>query len=44
MRKLLAVVLLIAVPAPASAWNDKGHMVTARFAWQQLTADQRAKG
>jgi hypothetical protein len=43
MRKLLTLVLLAAIPAPAAAWNDKGHMVTARLAWQQLTADQRAK-
>src|SRR5262249_54421446 len=27
----------------AYAWNNTGHMVAARIAWQQLTPDQRNK-
>jgi hypothetical protein len=37
-----AVVFLL-VPAPAQAWNDKGHMVVARLAWQKLSEKERAK-
>jgi hypothetical protein len=43
MRKLLAVVLLATLPASAFAWNAKGHMVSARLAWRQLTDGQRTK-
>ena len=41
MRKLLVWALLLILPAPALAWNEKGHMVTARLAWRQLTPQQR---
>jgi hypothetical protein len=41
MRKTLAVLLLLALPLPAFAWNAKGHMVVARLAWRQLTDGQR---
>ena len=34
---------LAIIPAPAFAWNEHGHMVVARLAWNQLSADQRAK-
>jgi S1/P1 Nuclease len=43
MRKVLTLVTLLAVAAPAPAWNARGHMVVARLAWRQLTDDQRAK-
>ena len=43
MKRLFAFVLLLALSAPAFGWNEKGHMVTARLAWQQLTEAQRAK-
>ncbi|HEY7328720.1 MAG TPA: S1/P1 nuclease [Gemmataceae bacterium] len=43
MRKLLVCLLLLFVPPSAWAWNDKGHMVTARLAWRQLTEDQRSQ-
>ena len=33
--------LLIALCAPAQAWNDAGHMVVARIAWLRLTESQR---
>jgi hypothetical protein len=42
MNKLAAFVVLLAVSSPAVAWNDKGHMVTARLAWQKLSEEQRA--
>jgi hypothetical protein len=41
MRHLFA--FLATLPTPAPAWNEHGHMVVARLAWNQLTADQRAK-
>jgi hypothetical protein len=43
MRKLIAMTLTIAMPAPALAWNDMCHMVIARLAWNKLTGDQRSK-
>jgi hypothetical protein len=43
MKKLLALVVALAVSAPAFAWNEKGHLVTARLAWWQLTEEQRAR-
>src|SRR5262249_25270474 len=29
--------------SPAFGWNDKGHLVTARLAWRNLTEDQRSR-
>ena len=43
MKKLLACLFLVLCSTPAFAWNDKGHMVTARLAWRQLTDAQRAR-
>ncbi|HEY7310183.1 MAG TPA: S1/P1 nuclease [Gemmataceae bacterium] len=43
MRKLIAVALLLAASAPVHAWNNKGHMVTARLAWKKLTDKQRTR-
>jgi hypothetical protein len=43
MKKLLALAVALAVSAPAPAWNEKGHLVTARLAWRQLTDAQRAQ-
>lgn len=43
MKKLLACFLLLAGATPAPAWNEKGHMVSARLAWRQLTETQRAQ-
>lgn len=39
----LATVLLVAglAAAPATAWNDRGHMVVAAKAWQHLTPQTR---
>jgi hypothetical protein len=42
MKKLIACVLLLALSPSAPAWNEKGHMVTARLAWRQLTERQRS--
>jgi imidazolonepropionase-like amidohydrolase len=43
MNKLLALVFLFALTPPAFGWNEKGHLVTARLAWRQLTEAQRAR-
>lgn len=44
MRRYLAAVLAVlgVCVGPAAAWNDKGHMVIARLAWNGLTPDERA--
>jgi hypothetical protein len=43
MKKLIAGLLLVVLPVPALAWNEHGHMVVARLAWNQLSTDQQAK-
>ena len=43
MKRLFALVLVITLSTSAFGWNEKGHLVTARVAWRQLTEDQRAK-
>jgi hypothetical protein len=43
MKKLTACLLLLALSSTASAWNEKGHLITARLAWRQLTDPQRAQ-
>ena len=43
MNKLLAIVIVLALAGPAYTWNEHGHMVVARLAWNQLNDDQRAK-
>lgn len=44
MRKLLpALLLFLFWITPCLAWNDKGHMVIARLAWQELTPAERSK-
>jgi hypothetical protein len=43
VKKLIAILLLLVNAPPALAWNEKGHLVTARLAWFQLTQEQRAK-
>lgn len=42
-RFLLTALALVATLPAARAWNDKGHMVVARIAWQELTPAERAK-
>ena len=42
MRSVALIVALL-MSGPTFAWNDKGHMVVARLAWNQLTEQQRAK-
>ncbi|MEO6434419.1 MAG: S1/P1 nuclease [Tepidisphaeraceae bacterium] len=43
--RLIALVVCAAVllllPRVARAWNDTGHMIVARLAWQQFTDDER---
>jgi hypothetical protein len=43
MRNFLVWTLLLLLPTSALAWNEKGHMVTARLAWRQLTEAQRSQ-
>lgn len=43
MKRLIALLALIVLPASAFGWNATGHMVVARLAWRQLSEDQRAK-
>jgi hypothetical protein len=43
MKKLLAVVTVLALAGPAYTWNEHGHMVVARLGWNQLNDDQRSK-
>jgi hypothetical protein len=43
MKRLLAVLCLLAVSTPALAWNSTGHMVVARLARRHLTEEQRNK-
>jgi hypothetical protein len=35
--------MVLTISAPAYSWNNTGHMVAARLAWQKLDQDQRAK-
>ena len=42
MKKLiLSLVTLLFLSSPAMAWNDKGHMVVAKLAWDRLTPAER---
>jgi hypothetical protein len=43
VKKLLALVFIFVVSTPALGWNEKGHLVTARLAWRQLTEGQRVR-
>jgi hypothetical protein len=43
MKRLLALVLVLVFSTHAFGWNEKGHLVTARLAWRQLTEGQRAQ-
>ena len=41
--KSVALIGALIMSGPVWAWNDKGHMVVGRLAWNQLTKQQRAK-
>jgi len=43
MTRCLTLAAVFLIATSASAWNDKGHMVVARLAWKELTAEERAK-
>ena len=43
MRFAISVLLFFTLTLPAAAWNDKGHMIIARLAWNQLSEAERAK-
>jgi hypothetical protein len=43
MKKALSLVLLLVLSTPAYSWNNTGHMVAARLAWQKLDLGQRNK-
>lgn len=40
---ILGVLLLLAVAAPAHAWNDRGHMLAAIVAYQELKPEVRER-
>jgi len=42
-RFVVALLTLTAVASTAGAWNNKGHMVVARIAWNDLKPEERAK-
>ena len=42
MRKILAALAVLILASPAYSWNDHGHMVAARIAWDKCTPQQRA--
>jgi hypothetical protein len=43
MKKALSLLVLFVVCMPAYSWNNTGHMVAARLAWQKLTEAQKDK-
>jgi hypothetical protein len=42
MKKILPVLVLLAIPVPGYCWNNTGHMVTARLAWRELNDGQKS--
>jgi hypothetical protein len=40
---LIAAVLPAALPGPAQAWNNTGHMIIAALAWRELPEPARAR-
>jgi hypothetical protein len=43
MRVMFAVLVILAVPHPSSAWNATGHQVVARIAWNTMTPAVRQR-
>ena len=43
IASVFAFLLVLFLCSPAPAWNDHGHLVVARVAWNRLTPEQRAK-
>lgn len=41
MCRFVALVILLTACGPAFCWNDHGHMVIARLAWNKLMPEQR---
>lgn len=41
MRRALVAFIVLAVATPVLAWNNTGHFVVARLAWEQLDARER---
>jgi hypothetical protein len=41
VKNLLPLVLVLLLCSSALAWNDKGHMVVAKLAWDKLTPNKR---
>lgn len=40
-RTIAIAVALLFLAQPVQAWNDKGHMITARLAWRKLPPETR---
>jgi hypothetical protein len=43
MKKAVSLVLLLILSTRAYSWNNTGHMVAARLAWQKFDQDQKNK-
>jgi hypothetical protein len=43
MKKAVSLVLLLVLSTPSYSWNNTGHMVSARLAWQKLDQGQKNK-
>jgi hypothetical protein len=43
MRRVLSLAVLFVLSTPAYSWNNTGHMVAARLAWQKLNQAQKDK-
>jgi hypothetical protein len=43
MRVQLATAITVLAVSPALAWNDRGHMLAAMVAYQQMTPETRAR-
>jgi hypothetical protein len=43
MKNALSLVVVFALSTPVYSWNNTGHMVAARLAWQKLNQDQKDK-
>ena len=42
-RFIVSLIALCGIVSSASAWNNQGHMVVARIAWNELKPEERTK-
>jgi len=43
VRRAALILLALAATTPAHAWNDFGHELIARIAWQELEPEVRSR-